>query len=84
MLELCRHVVLNPVRAGLVKDPSRYPWSSYRATAGLAVTPAWLPVDWLLEQFGGTRRTAQARYRQFVAEDRRWRGRWLRPACLLW
>ena len=68
LLELCRYVVLNPVRAGLVIDPSRYPWSSFRATAGLATTPAWLTVDWLLEHFGGTRRTAQGKYRQFVTE----------------
>jgi REP element-mobilizing transposase RayT len=34
LLELCRYVVLNPVRAGVVKTPSAYPWSSYRATAG--------------------------------------------------
>jgi chromosomal replication initiation ATPase DnaA len=30
--------------------------------------PAWLTVDWLWEQFGRTRRRAQERYRQFVAE----------------
>jgi len=68
LLELCRYVVLNPVRAGVVKTPGAYPWSSYRATAGLAAAPAWLTVAWLLEQFGGSRRTAQAQYRTFVAE----------------
>ena len=35
LLELCRYIVLNPVRAGMVKEPGKYPWSSYRATAGL-------------------------------------------------
>jgi hypothetical protein len=34
----------------------------------LAAVPAWPTVDWLLEQFGGTRRTAQAKYRHFVTE----------------
>ena len=68
LLELCRYVVLNPVRAGVGKAPRVYPWSSYRATAGLAAAPAWLTVDWLLEQFGRTRQTAQAQYRTFVAE----------------
>lgn len=68
LLELCRYVVLNPVRAGVVTDPGAYPWSSYRATAGLTEGPAWLTVDWLLEQFGRTRRVAQAKYREFVAE----------------
>ena len=68
LLELCCYVVLNPVRAGVVREPGAYPWSSYRATAGLATAPAWLMTDWLLEQFGRTRRTAQAKYQQFVAE----------------
>jgi REP element-mobilizing transposase RayT len=68
LLELCRYVVLNPVRAGVVKDPAAYPWSSYRATAGLTPAPGWLTVDWVLEQFGQRRGAAQAKYRQFVAE----------------
>jgi putative transposase len=32
LLELCRYVVLNPVRAGIVKHPGAYKWSSYQAT----------------------------------------------------
>jgi REP element-mobilizing transposase RayT len=68
LLELCRYVVLNPVRAGLVKEPSRYPWSSYRATAGLAAAPGWLMVDWVIEQFGQRKGAAQVKYRQFVTE----------------
>ena len=35
LLELCRYVILNPVRAVVVRQPESYPWSSYRATAGL-------------------------------------------------
>jgi putative transposase len=34
-LEACRYVVLNPVRAGLVKNPEDWMWSSYASTAGL-------------------------------------------------
>jgi REP element-mobilizing transposase RayT len=68
LLDLCRYVVLNPVRAGVVREPGAYLWSSYRATAGLAAAPPWLMTDWLLEQFGRTRRTAQTKYQQFVAE----------------
>ena len=33
-LELSRYIVLNPVRAKMVKDAQAYPWSSFRATAG--------------------------------------------------
>jgi len=29
LLEVCRYVVLNPVRAGLVERAERWPWSSY-------------------------------------------------------
>jgi len=41
-LEVCRYVELNPVRAGIVAEPSDWRWSSYRAHAGLTVWPAWL------------------------------------------
>ena len=68
LLELCRYIVLNPVRAGLVGAPGEHPWSSYRATAGMAPCPEWLHADRVLSQFGSVRRTARARYRRFVAE----------------
>lgn len=35
LLELARYVVLNPVRAGLAARLEDWPWSSYRAMAGL-------------------------------------------------
>ena len=68
LLELCRYVVLNPVRARSTRKPDTYPWSSYRASAGLAPAPAWLSVDWLLSRFGKQRPAAQRKYRAFVAE----------------
>lgn len=34
LLEACRYVALNPVRAGLVELPEQWKWSSYRLTAG--------------------------------------------------
>jgi putative transposase len=33
LLSCQRYIELNPVRAGMVKDPSDYPWSSFRANA---------------------------------------------------
>ena len=42
LLQLCRYVELNPVRAGLVAQPADWPWSSYRAHVGQAEVPAWL------------------------------------------
>ena len=42
LLEVCRYVDLNPVRAGLVKSPAEWAWSSYRAHTGSIPSPAWL------------------------------------------
>ena len=68
LLELCRYVVLNPVRAGLVPHPRAWRWSSYRATAGEHAVPTWLMVEWVLGHFGRGRRQAQQAYRHFVAD----------------
>jgi REP element-mobilizing transposase RayT len=68
LLELCRYVVLNPVRVRACRTAGHWPWSSYRATAGLAPAPRFLTVDWVLGQFGQGQRQAQARYRTFVRE----------------
>lgn len=32
LLELCRHIVLNPLRAGMTKTVKDWKWSSYQAT----------------------------------------------------
>ncbi|MDP1707696.1 MAG: transposase [Gammaproteobacteria bacterium] len=68
LLELCRYVVLNPIRAGMVEKIERYAWSSYPATMGLAKCPAWLKTDWVLGQFAKTRAVARRRYAEFAAE----------------
>ncbi len=70
LLELCRYVVLNPVRAGMVRSAREWAWSSYRATAGQAVASSWLTTDWVLGHFGRTRAQAEAAYRAFVTEGR--------------
>ena len=68
LLELARYIVLNPVRAGMVRSVGDWPWSSYRATSGFVVTLPWLQTDWILSAFGHQRETACERYRLFVAE----------------
>lgn len=68
LLELARYVVLNPVRAGMVRKPHKWAWSSYRASMGLAPAEPFLAVDGLLAQFAKRRAVAQARYAKFVAE----------------
>ena len=75
LLELCRYVVLNPVRAHACRRPDQWRWSSYRATAGVEAAPAWLTTAWVLAQFAATRGRAQTAYRAFVndgATERFW------------
>ncbi len=76
LLELCRYVVLNPLRAGLVRSADVFQWSSYRATAGRGPTPRFLTTDWLLSQFATRREPARQRYRAFVAEGKGLPGPW--------
>lgn len=45
LLEVCRYVDLNPVRAGLVESVAQWRWSSYRAQVGSIPSPAWLATD---------------------------------------
>lgn len=68
LLELCRYVVLNPMRVNMVKRIDKYPWSSYPATMGQTSCPNWLSTDWLLGQFGKQRTTARKRYGEFVVQ----------------
>jgi len=42
LLEVCRYVELNPVRAAMVAGPADWPWSSYRANVGEAACAPWL------------------------------------------
>lgn len=66
LLELARYIVLNPVRARIVKAPEGYAWSSYRPTLGLDPIPPGLSVDGLLGQFAKTKPAARSRYAAFV------------------
>jgi REP element-mobilizing transposase RayT len=68
LLELCRYVVLNPMRANMVEKPEEWKWSSYGATAGLIKAPDCLTVDWVLGLFSKKKAEARKRYRQFVRE----------------
>ena len=70
LLELSRYIVLNPVRARMVRAAKDWPWSSYRATCGVAEKPAWLITDWLLAAFAKTRKIAIERYRDFVSQGK--------------
>jgi REP element-mobilizing transposase RayT len=70
LLELARYIVLNPVRARMVRTAAHWEWSSYRATTGLAERPPLLTTDWILSSFADNRNQAQQRYRRFVQAGR--------------
>ena len=76
LLELARYIVLNPVRARMVRTAKDWPWSSYRATAGFATGEPWLQTDWILSAFARQKGRAMARYRAFVAEGKNQPGPW--------
>ena len=71
LLELARYVVLNPLRAKMVRRLERWPWSSYLATCGQAAKPDWLQVDLVLAQFAAQRARAIEHYVAFVREGAR-------------
>lgn len=76
LLELARYIVLNPVRASMVRFAEDWPWSSYRATAGEQGCPDWLRVDWLLAAFGRKKVKAIEAYRQFVSDGKNGSSPW--------
>ncbi len=76
LLELCRYIVLNPVRANMVTNINRYLWSSYPSTVGRQAAPDWLTTDWVLSQFGKRRTSAQRKYAEFVAQGQNLSSPW--------
>lgn len=70
LLALVRYIHLNPLRADIVKtveELNRYPWCGHRTILGRA-THAWMDVEYVLAQFGSTRRKALHEYRAFMHE----------------
>jgi len=65
LLELCRYIVLNPIRAKIAKDPKDWRWSSYLATTGYKGIPC-LTTDWILSQFAKEQKKASREYQVFV------------------
>jgi len=68
LLEVYRYVALNPVRAGVCRDPCEYRWSSHRAIAGHAEAPGHLSVSEAHAVFAAaTGMDGVQAYREFVA-----------------
>lgn len=76
LLELSRYIVLNPIRARIIRTARDWPWSNYRATAGMVPAPKWLETDWILTTFARRKKDAQNAYRQFVAEGKNQTSPW--------
>lgn len=72
LLEVCRYVDLNPVRAKMCKQPGAYPWSSYRALTGQHPAPDWLDTQAVYDQLftGRNAARAAAKYADFVAQGK--------------
>jgi len=68
LLELCRYIVLNPVKAGMVREPGEWKWSSYSAILGTAKPPKFLNSEWVLAQFSEDIVQARQQYKKFVME----------------
>ncbi|MCK4707676.1 MAG: transposase [Gammaproteobacteria bacterium] len=76
LLELARYIVLNPVRAQMVRSARDWRWSSYRAAAGFIKPEKWLMVSWILSSFSRKKSEAVKLYRAFVSEGRDQPGPW--------
>lgn len=67
MLELIRYIHLNPVRAGIVKQPLEYEWSSHSAYLS-SKSSDWLEVERPLSTISQNKKEAISNYRAFIAD----------------
>lgn len=66
LLRLSRYIHLNPVKAGLVKHPNKYRWSSYRFYSNDIISPDWFYTKETLAYFGAKQQ--KNKYSLFVME----------------
>lgn len=66
LLELCRYIHLNPVRAMIVKFPEEYKYSSIDYCFSGKKAPFWLDTEVILSLFGYNKTAAREEYRKFV------------------
>jgi putative transposase len=78
LLACMRYIELNPVRAGIVREPGRYAWSSFRANALGAPDPRVTPHP-AYYALGRTAEARRAAYRAGFGGTVRSPGS--RPAC---
>lgn len=67
LVQLSRYIHLNPVRAGFVRRPEVYPWSSYPGYVMDGREKNWVEYSWILSQFDAhDRNRARKRYKEYV------------------
>lgn len=76
LLEVCRYVVLNPVRAKLVSNAAQWRWSSHQAVIGVTRPEPWLNAERLLHAFARRKDVAVKLYEAFVDEGCDTSGPW--------
>jgi len=66
LLELVRYIHLNPVHAGLAREPLGYIWSSHRAYIEEGAFPPWLTKKDVLRRLGARGNEAIRNYKAFI------------------
>jgi putative transposase len=66
LVQCCRYIELNPVKAKIVDQPQDYGWSSYRQRVE-STLPAWMGEDAVLKLLSADTQRALLLYRDFVA-----------------
>ncbi|MSQ92420.1 MAG: hypothetical protein EXR87_05745 [Gammaproteobacteria bacterium] len=66
LLEVVRHVLMAPVRAGLCRQAAAWPFSSARESLGLRPAPAWMDLATLYDLLGPRDGSGVSRLRRFM------------------
>lgn len=68
LLEVVRHVLLGPVRAGLCRRAVEWPFSSARESLGLRPVPPWMDLVALYDLLGPSDGNGVSRLRRFMED----------------
>jgi REP element-mobilizing transposase RayT len=68
ILELCKYIHLNPVRAGIVDSAEQYRWSSHRCYLGLEDI-SWLTTEYILQILRDAYGMKDFNYKDFIGQD---------------
>ena len=69
LLELVRYIHRNPLESGMVKDLSKYTWSSHTGYLSGLKKWDWLHKNYILSLFAKNKAESIRRYKQFVSKE---------------